>query len=250
MRASLSLPLLLLLGCGGSSAPQAEEPKQTAPTAAASPAESEPADTKEPPAAEESKKIPDACDGEGAACVMPAGFVKRLCTGVFPDLALMFLQRGSPWRRAYVAVKEATPFNAFNGPSSDQKLVFEEELLVLREKKVDTGGMQVSGAGDSYDLLRWDGTCVTLSAEEVRLAAPPKPKHAPITWRILEDATQEALRKNEAVDKIVTERKKECEGATMGNVTAKCEKADRALNDRLAEAVRGGTTVPQPAKVP
>jgi hypothetical protein len=251
MRATPALPLVLLfLGCGGADAPKAEEPK-AAPATSASPAESATAEAQEPKPAEESKKIPDACaDGNTAACVMPAGFVKRLCTGVYPDLAMMFFQRGSPWRRAYLAVKETTPFNGFNGPSSEEKVLFDEEMLILREKKVDTGGMQVSGAGASFDLLRWDGTCVTLSAEEVRLAVPPKPKHAPIVWRHLEDATQNVLLQNEALAKVVAERRKECKGATIGEVTAKCEKADKALNILIVSAVRGGTVVPQPAKVP
>lgn len=181
---------------------------------------------------------------------MPRRFVAKLCAGVFPELALMFFQKGTPWRRAYLAVKEATPFNGLNGPSSEQKLVFEEEMLVLSEKKADTGGMQVSGAGSSFDLLRWDGTCATLSAEEVRFATPPKPKNATIPWRILEDATQNALLQNEAFAKVAAERRKECKGATIGAVTDKCEKADKKLNALLVEVVRGGASVPQPAKVP
>jgi hypothetical protein len=247
MRHCIALTLLFVVGCG-SSAPKAEAPKAAAP-APESPAKSAPDAAGEPKAEEDSKQIPAACAGDGA-CVMPRGFVKRLCSGAYPELALMLFQKGSPWRRAYVSVKEAAPFNGLNGPSSDEKLTFEEELLVLSENKVDTGGMQVSGAGSSFDLLRWDGTCVTLSAEEVRLAAPSKPKHATIGWRTLEDATQSALLQNEQVAKVVAERKKECKGATMGTVTAKCEKADRTLNDLVVEAVRGGTAVPKPAKVP
>jgi len=249
MRPSVALTVLFLAGCG-SSTPPAETPSTTstapaaessAPAAAADAAEAE----------EDPKKIPDACAGDNKdACQMPKGFVKRLCSGVYPELALMFFQKGTPWRRAYVSVKEAAPFNGLGGPSSEEKLTFDEELLVLVERKVDTGGMQVSGAGSSYDLLRWDGTCVTLSAEEVRLTAPPKPKHATIPWRILEDPTQNALLANEALAKVAAERKKECKGATMGAVSAKCEKADKALNDLVADAVRGGTSVPKPAKVP
>lgn len=248
----LALPLVLAAaGCGGSSPPDAEGPN-SASTAAAPTAETKPAAEQESPAAEEdTAKVPEACAGDdAAACVMPAKFVKRLCSDAYPDLALMFFVKGTPWRRAYLAVKEAAPFNGLSGPSSDQKLTFEEELLVLSEKKVDTGGMQVSGAGSSFDLLRWDGTCVTLSAEEIRFATPPKPKHALIPWRILEDATQNALLQNEAVAKVASERKKECKGATMGTVTAKCEKADRMLNELVADAVRSGTSIPKPSKVP
>jgi hypothetical protein len=112
------------------------------------------------------------------------------------------------------------------------------------------GGMQVSGAGSSYDVLRWDGTCATVSAEEIRFAVPPRPKHAKIPWRILEDATQNAILQNEAVAKVATERKKECKGVTIGAVSDKCEKADKKLNELVFEAVRGGTEVPQPGKLP
>jgi hypothetical protein len=253
MRHALLLPLplfLLALGCGSSSAPPPQDPSGEAPKTQAGADDSKAPKEETAAPAEDSKAIPTACAGDAASCVMPGAFVRRLCAGAYPDLALMLFSKGTPWRRAYVSVKETAPFNGLNGPSSDEKLVFDEELLVLSEKKADTGGMQVSGAGASFDLLRWDGTCVTLSAEEARLVASSKPKHATIPWRILEDATQNALMQNEAVAKIVSERKKECKGATMGSVSAKCEKADRALNDIVFDAVRGGTAVPQPAKVP
>jgi hypothetical protein len=249
MRHVMTLPLLVLVGCGSSAPPKVEDPTTTTP---APPAEEATASAAgEPPSEDDAGKIPEVCAGDDTkSCVMPRAFVKRLCSKVYPELALMFFQKGTPWRRAYVSVKEAAPFNGLDGPSSDVKLTFDEELLVLAEKKADTGGMQVSGAGASYDLLRWDGTCATMSADEVRLVAPPRPRHATIPWRILEDPTQEALLKNEALAKVALERKKECKGATMGAVSAKCEKADRMLNDLVVEAVRGGTAVPKPAKVP
>jgi hypothetical protein len=247
MRHSVALSILFLAACGGGSTPPAETQAQASDAPAKDSAPAATADAAQ--AEEDSKKIPDACAGEGT-CQMPKGFVKRLCSGVYPELALMFFQKGSPWKRAYVSVKEAAPFNGLGGPSSEEKLTFDEELLVLVERKVDTGGMQVSGAGASYDVLRWDGSCATLSAEELRFQAPPKPKHATIPWRILEDGTQNALLANENLAKVAAERKKECKGATMGAVSAKCEKADKMLNDLVVEAVRGGTTVPKPAKVP
>jgi hypothetical protein len=238
----------LSTACGGSSPPASEAPKAEGAATAA------PSDSGAPaPAAEDDaskKKIPDACAGDGSSCTMPKAFVKRLCGGSYPDLALLLFAKSTPWRRAYVSVKEADAFNGYGGPSSDEKLVFEEELLVLAEKKVDTGGMQVSGAGASYDCLRWDGTCATLSAEEVRFAAPSKPKHATVPWRALADDTQNALLQNDAVSKTATERRKECKGATTGSVTAKCEKLDHKLNDVVVEAVRSGASVPQPSKLP
>jgi hypothetical protein len=244
----ISIPLLsLLVACGGSPPPPPAAPeKATAP----SPAPADTAAAAAPAEEASSRKLPDACSGDAGSCTMPAGFVKRLCSGVHPDLAIYLFAGGSPWRRTYVAVREAAPFNGLNGPSSDEKLVFEEEVLVLSEKKVDTGGMQVSGAGASYDVLRWDGTCATLSAEEVRFQAPSKPKHATVPWRSLGDGTQAALLEDEKVGKIAAERRKECKGATVGTVSDKCEKADRKLNDLVVEAVRGGKKVPEPAKLP
>lgn len=245
--------LLCALGCGGSKPTPDTQDKAASETktdaTSDKPSEDKPKDEAE---AEDGKSIPEACANgtSGDGCVMPKAFVKNLCKGVYPELALMLFHKGTPWKRAYVAVKEVNPFNGFSGPSSEEKLFFEEELLVLLSHKADTGGMQVSGAGASYDVLRWDGSCATLSGEEIRLVAPPKPRHALIPWRFLEDATQEALRQDQAVDKVVIERRKECKGATMGTVSAKCEKADKALNDLVVDAVRNGTTVPKPKKVP
>ncbi len=181
---------------------------------------------------------------------MPKAFVKRLCAGVYPDVALALFQKDTPWTRAYVAVREAEPYNGLGGPSSDEKLVFDEELLVLAERHPDLGGMTVSGAGASYDLLRWDGTCATLSAQEVRTQRPPKPGTADITWRHLEDATQNALLEDEHVAKAAAARRKECKGATMGDVSAKCEKADRELKEHVVDAIRGGRSIPTPSKLP
>ncbi len=246
--------LLFIVGCGGSkpAAETQDKASSSSSDAAASADKPDQDKPKDDSSADDGKTIPEACaEGtSGDGCVMPKAFVKRLCAGVYPELALMLFQKGTPWKRAYVAVKEANPFNGFSGPSSEEKLMFEEELLVLLSHKADTGGMQVSGAGSSYDVLRWDGSCATLSGEEVRLQAPGKPKHAIIPWRILEDATQNALLQNEGLAKVASERKKECKGATMGSVSAKCEKADKALNDLVVEAVRNGTAVPKPAKIP
>jgi hypothetical protein len=181
---------------------------------------------------------------------MPLGFVKRMCAAAWPDLALAFYAKGTPWRRAYVAVKQADAFNGFGGPSAEEKLLFEEEVLIIGERKPNLGGMSVSGVGSSYDLIRWDGTCATLSAQEVTLRKPPKPGHAKVPWRSLDESTQSAMLKDDHIAKVAAERKKECKGATMGEVSAKCEKAERGLNDLVVEAVRNGVAVPLPAKLP
>jgi hypothetical protein len=251
VRHELGLPLVLVLlsalGCGGSAPPAEEAPAPSA--APAADATAAPADDAKAAAAD--VKIPEGCEGSASECVMPREFVKRLCAKAYPDLALYFFRKGSPWRRAYVGVKDVAPFNGLSGPSSEEKLVFDEELIVLSEKKAATGGMQVSGAsGSTFDLLRWDGTCATMNASELRFDSPPKPKHAPVVYRFLEDATQAVLEKDEKFATAVLTRKKECKGATMGNVSLKCEQADKKLNDMMIDVVRGGAAVPQPGKHP
>ena len=249
-----SLPLLIpvvLAACGGQKPAEAPASESAAPAAAA--------ESSEPAAAEANKEaagdggasvegVPTKCFKSGSICSPDPKFVKRLCNGKFPSIGL-YLFSNPAWTRGYLT-RRTQAWNASGGASDSGWVEFDEEVLILYARLADTGGMQVSGATGSVDVLRWDGTCATLSTEEVRFQAPSKPKHALIPWRILEDATQEALKQNEALAKVATERKKECKGATMGAVSAKCEKADKALNDLVVDAVRTGTTVPKPAKVP
>ncbi|MEJ7731714.1 MAG: hypothetical protein WKG00_21195, partial [Polyangiaceae bacterium] len=83
----VSIPLLsLLVACGSSAPPPPAAPdKATAPSPA--PADSSAA-AAEPAEDAPSKKLPDACSGDAGSCTMPPGFVKRLCSGVHPDLVV------------------------------------------------------------------------------------------------------------------------------------------------------------------
>jgi len=108
----------------------------------------------------------------------------------------------------------------------------------------------VSGAGASYDAIRWDGSCVTLSSEEVTLDKPPSPKNSKIEWRFLDDNIQEALRANPDLNKSYLARRQECKGATSGDVSMKCVKADQKLSDGIVSYLRGGGSLPEPTKLP
>ena len=123
-------------------------------------------------------------------------------------------------------------------------------MIIVSEQKPDLKGITVSGAGASYDFLRWDGTCASLTAEEMTFNKPPKPKAPPIQWRAIEDATKEALSKDEKFAKIAVDRRKECKGAASGDVTDKCEKADKLLNSSIVESIRKGVEIPKPQKLP
>jgi len=232
---------LLLAACGG-----APPPAAPAPTASAAPTAA--------PVAEEDKafgKIPSECaEPKGTMCLPPAKFVKRLCGGFYPDVALAMMGKGTPWQRAYLRVKSVEAWNASGGMSSAEKIVFEEELLVLAHREAKTGGIQVSGAGGSYDVLRWDGTCASLMEGEVAMRGATSPKYAKIPWKNLDEKVRDKLAADDKIGKVYAERRKECKGATMGDVSLKCQKADERLSKVVVEYVRGGGSVPPPAKLP
>lgn len=234
-RYAAPLAALTIAACS-SSPPAAPPPAASASDAPAASASAPPVEDK--PLTE----LPTTCDSKkNDVCLPPPSLVKKLCGGSYPDVALAMFAKGTPWTRGYLRVKSAEAWNASGGASSGgEKLVFDEELLILTVRIADTGGMVVSGAGGNYDVLRWDGACVSLSTEEVTLKPSPTPKHTKIPWKSLDDATKNALMKSDKVAKVAAERKKECKGVTMGDVSLKCVKADEQLSVVVVDYVRSG----------
>ncbi len=193
--------------------------------------------------------IPTECaKGDSPFCVPDKGFVSRLCMDVFPGVALVMFRQGTPWTRGYLT-RKTEAWNASGGAAPQGELEFDEEVILLR-KRGATGGIQVSGAGGGYDVLRWDGACVTLAEEEVTLSKPPTPKTAKIVWRWIDDELREAMKEDSGVRDAFRSRNRECKGATMGEVSLKCVKADDALGKAVEVYVRGGGQLPTPAKRP
>jgi hypothetical protein len=244
--------LVSLSACGGSK-PAAEQPEQSSAAEgsaeAPSAAEEKAAGAEPAESGDASSAIPSKCAKSGSVCTPTFKFVQKLCNGSYPGMALYLFANGSPWTRGYLT-RRTKAWNASGGVSSDAWLEFDEEVLVLQERKADTGGMQVSGAGGGYDVLRWDGTCATLSGEELTMSKPPAAKTPRVEWRFLDDNVQEALRADEEVQTAVTARRKECKGATSGDVSMKCVKADDKLSAVIIAYVRKGGSVPVPTKLP
>jgi hypothetical protein len=234
-----ALALLLAASCK-SPPPEAPPPAPPAPAPTAAPVE----EPKKPAA------LPTECETKGKLCLPPADFGKRLCNASFPDVALAMLTKGTPWSRGYLRVKSAEAWYASGGVSSSDKIVFEEEFVLLAHREANTGGMQVSGAGGGYDVLRWDGSCASLSDEEVSLNPTPSPKYAKIPWKNLEDKVQAALLADEKINKVYADRRKECKGVTIGEVSAKCVKLDDLLTKVVVDHLRGGGSIPTPARLP
>lgn len=239
-------------GCGSSPAPEAPSesarlsPSSDASTAGAKPAATKPSD--EPTV--DASVVPSDCKSDGKLCLPNGAFVQKLCNGIYPDVALAYFHKDSPFTRGYLR-GDVEAWNASGGVSSHDKLVFDEEVIVLRARKpADTGGMQVSGAGGGYDVLRWDGSCATLSDGELNFMKPPKAKNAKILWSDLPEATREILLGDEKLKQLNTERKRECKGATMGEVSKKCVQLVDKLSDGIASWVRAGGQIQARAKLP
>jgi len=242
MRPSIVLAFLpVIAGCGGSKAPP--PPKAPVVAKAAPVAEAEQA-----PAAAEAPKLPTACAGDGDICKMPKAFVDRLCQATYPNLALLFFGKTAPWTHGYMTGKTQA-WNAEGGASVQGVLDFDEEVLLLTAHTPPKGGMQVTGAG-GYQGLRWDGSCVTLSSEEVTTRRPPSPKHPRIEWRWIEDGMRDALRKDPKVDAAVVAWRRECKGISVGDVSKKCVVEDQKLGDAIVDLVRSAGGLPDPQKLP
>jgi hypothetical protein len=239
------LALLSVLSCGGApvhtDAPVASG-SASADEEASAPAPSESA---APPAA-----LPTSCSvPNGDVCTPTDDFVTRLCNARFLEATFVLFSKGSaPWTRGYLrGTVEA--WNASGGASLKAKLFFDEEVLVLRRRKPAQGGIVVGDQG-GYDVLRWDGYCYSLDAGEVTMKPPPQPRRGHVAFFDLAKPTQDALLATPAVTKAYAKRMKECGGATVGDVTAACEKAENALSDTAIEAARSSSTLPIPEKLP
>jgi hypothetical protein len=122
-------------------------------------------------------------------------------------------------------------------------------VIVMRHGGPDLGGMQVSGMG-GYIVVRWDGTCATLSDGEIVTRARVEPGHARFAWKYIDTSIQDALLRDERIKAARKAQRKHCHGVSLGVRSASCERADAQLNERIVVAVRTGLELPPPDRLP
>lgn len=199
-------------------------------------------------AAQEDSRVPDQCPSQGECLPSPA-WVKKLCSGVYQDVALYMLRSGTPWQRMYLT-RETDAMNASGGASVAGTLAFDEEVLILRQRGGETGGIEISGSSGNYDALRWNGSCVSLDGSEVTRTIPPEPKASRVEWKWLSDPMQAALRQDPTINETYLARRKECKGVSMGQVSQRCAKLDQKLVDVVVSYVRKSSSLVEPADKP
>lgn len=234
-----ALALLATAACASPPAPPPEHPRP------------EPIVEVEPEPEISVSSIPEACADEGETCLPPSAWVNKLCSGVYPEVALHMFKKGSPWTRLFAKAR-APAFNTAGGAPSlaEENIDMHEELIALRRNTESRGGMQMGSEIAGYDVLRWNGSCVTLHDGEFSTKRPRRLTHSRIDWRWLSDPIREALQSDDRVHQAYLARRKECRGVTLGRVTKSCVKQDDALVDAIVAYVRNGGALPEPTEHP
>ncbi len=227
-------------------------PKAPAPVAPAQPApvvaKAEPKPAPPPKPAAKTRTLPTQCASlDSKICTPPADFVGRLCSRKDQDIALTLFHKQTPWTRAYIR-RDMEAWYVAAGRSKPAKLKYAEEVLIISDRSLPKGGIQVSGAG-SYDVYRWDGSCVSLMSDEVSMYSPSTPDVAVIRWKRLANDVRATLEKNQKILYRNKRRRKVCK--KIGRIAGRnCKHAKVALSRMIASYVRRGGELPTPKKVP
>jgi hypothetical protein len=153
-------------------------------------------------------------------------------------------EKASPWRRGYLRAETKAWTTAPGG--ANEKLMQDEEILVLQEDASRGGGVEYD-SGAAFYALRWDGTCVKLTQEELMQYVPWGKKTPILKWHLLDDAHQTALRANSRIDQAYLASRKQCRSSGSD---AACRKLEQRLTDLVVAFVRDGGALPDPADRP
>jgi len=159
-------------------------------------------------------------------------------------------QKRAPWAHGFVKVRDVHAVNPYGGPVGSPRLVFSEEVVLLRHRPyVRRGGIQDDGP-DNYDVLRLDGTCARLAEDEFRSFWYGKRKYAPIKWERIDSRMREVLATNARIDHARTSQYQDCRGSYLGGGGAACQEATQKLATEILDAVNRGMDLPSPRKIP
>ncbi len=246
------LVTLLCGGCAASSRARSASPvraRAQAPAVVPSVAQhSEPdRDPTSPPAPEASneadsvaREVPTECASQSEEiCTPPSSFVRELCRKRQPNVALTLFRKGTPWTRTYVRVRNMEAWLVGGRRASPAKLKLFEEVIIVRDRAARDGSIKVSGAG-SFDVVRWDGTCVSVMSDEVSTRPPAMPEVATIQWKRLDPRVRKVLVGDQRIAYRDEKRREHCRGENQ----RRCEAARLRLSDMVASFIRDGGSVP------
>ena len=176
-------------------------------------------------------------------CVAPKAFVETLCAKKNPDAAVALFAAAAPLPRRFIRMQAVDSINPL-GPSSTEKLNFDEEVVVLDGANADPKKLSVSGA-NGHNVLRFDGTCAAVMDDELTNKRPPAPHHAQLVWSHLDSSIQDALLADAKVKKARREQRASCGAtSTSSNVDARCVETRLRLADAVASAIQSPLALP------
>lgn len=202
-----------------------------------------------PPPAEPTVEhaLPTNCEG-GPVCVPPKEFAQRVCGGTYPEVALHLFAPKTPWKRAYLL----RSFQAWHvgGHGDMRELRANEEVLILAVSR--GGGEDGQLGGKAFDVIRWDGTCVSLMEDEITFQKPPASVPANITWKKLEPNFQAVFAEDKSIAALRQSQARTCESpaAEQEPGKTKCELARRQLSLAIAQSVGRGKALPALSSIP
>lgn len=179
-------------------------------------------------------------------CFPPEAFVERLCKATHPSVALVMFSKASPWKRGYLR-GETKAWTTAPGAQANDRLAQDEEVLVLQADASAAAGIQYD-AGASFYALRWDGSCVKLTQEEMLQTVPWGKKTPLVPFGYLDDGQQQSLRADSKIDAAYLAQRKACRAAEREDDT--CSQATKRLSDLVVAFVRDGRELPDPAHRP
>jgi hypothetical protein len=195
--------------------------------------------------------FPTSCEGS-APCAPPHDFAVAACKGRYPAMAIAMFEKHTPWQRLYLKAESLEAVNSYGVRGTPEPLVFGEEVIVLRDVGSTGAGSAVASSMD-IDVLRWDGTCATVSKEMFVPHQGREVKNAPIEWRALDGYMRGALLKSKYVRMSYEAHKARCKeerSLEHRDPDPDCERIEGMLNDSITVAVRGGIQLPVPLKLP
>lgn len=178
------------------------------------------------------------------SCYPPSDYVERLCSSTYPSVALIMFSKDSPWRRGYLR-GETKAWTTVPSAQQNDRLERDEEVLILQADASSGSGVQYD-AGASFYALRWDGSCVKLTQEEMSEHVPWAKKTPLLQWSILDDAQQTALREDDKINVTYLEQRRQCRAGKGAKASQRCQQLAKTLSDLVVKYVRDGGALPDP----
>ena len=198
------------------------------------------------PEPQEAPDVPTFCASKAKPCVPPEHFVELLCKDRYVSVAPYLFQKHTPFVRLHAKSRAIELKNGFQGPVGAQPIAFAEEVLLLRVTSAEPEKPK-KAPEEVYDVLRWDGTCATVSKRDFVTYLPGMPQAAQIEFMGLDTTIRAALLRDAKLEKLSSSRTSACGQNTNSD---DCAQASKALSEAIVASIRQGLRLPMPRQRP